>query len=182
MLASSLYPLASQLQLPLTPYVVAGYRFGQRVRRRWGLPAWHLGDDLIVPAGTSVASVGAGRVVWAAIRPGSPARRNWGGLVIIGHRRTDNQLSFYSLYGHLTSLVVTTGQEVAGGQPLGVVAAGLTPENGWWQKAHLHFAIYIGPWFHQVLPGYKRLWAPRTKMAWWAAPQKFIEQYNQRPV
>lgn len=173
-----LYPIPPRLALPLSSYVVNGYRFGERAAGRWWLPAWHLGEDIIIATGTPVVAIGAGQVLWSAIRPGSQRRRNWGGLVIIGHCRDGRQQPFYSLYGHITDLTVKVGEQTAAGQQLGVVAPGPSPANGWWQTAHLHFAVYTGPWFNQVLPGYKRLWRPGTKMAWWQPPQKFIEQYN----
>jgi murein DD-endopeptidase MepM/ murein hydrolase activator NlpD len=68
---------------------------------------------------------------------------------------------------------------VVGGQVIGVVAEGLTPENGWWKIPHLHFGIYVGPWRDSVLPGYKRFEEFRTKTKWWEDPSSFIEKYNQ---
>jgi len=162
------------LKLPITPYEVSGYRFGQRLRRRFILWATHLGDDIVAAAGTPVTAIGEGTVVWSEMRLGTPDHRNWGGVVIIRHD------SFYSIYGHITDLKVAKGDHVRGGQPLGAVAPGKTPENGMWATPHLHFAIYTGPWRENVLPGYARpddwlrLSPRRTRMAWWHNPQVFI--------
>ena len=162
------------LQLPLEPYQVGGYAFGERLRRRFGVPAVHLGEDVVAEPGTRVNAIGAGRVVLAKMLLGSEEKRNWGGVVIIQHQ------TFYSIYGHLKVLQVKSGEAVTGGQSLGEVAGSSTPENGWWKIAHLHFAIYTGPWQGQVLPGWwrpERFW--RTRLSWWHAPRAFIEEYTQ---
>lgn len=171
------------LSLPVLPYDVAGYRFGQRIRRRGFLWATHLGDDVVAAAGTPVSTIGQGEVVWSEMRLGSADKRNWGGIVIIKHE-PDSKF-FFSLYGHITAIRVKKGDRVQPGQLLGVVAAGNTPENGWWKTPHVHFAIYTGPWQERVLPGYARPddWlrlSPRhTRMKWWHNPQVFITRYNQ---
>lgn len=172
------YPTPSQLQLPVTTYQVSGYHFRQRIRRRIILWATHLGDDVVVPTGTPVVAIGAGEVVTAETRPGSEQKRNWGGLVILGHTDRHTQAAFFSVYGHLQDLQVRVGDMVQSGQQLGSIAAGRTPENGWWQIPHLHFGIYTGPWTGKVLPGYKRPEERRTKLRWWAEPQAFIADYN----
>lgn len=172
------YPIPTRLELPVEPYEVSGYHFGQRLRRRIILWATHLGDDVVQPAGTPVTAIGEGEVVWAEVRPGAPHKRNWGGIVIIGHLHHATGEPFYSLYGHLRDLTVTVGQAVSTAQTLGVIAESHTPENGWWQIPHLHFAIYTGPWNNQILPGYKRPEQFRTRVAWWQDPQEFINAYN----
>ncbi len=172
------YPTPAQLELPVQPYHVTGYHFAQKVRRKIVLWATHLGDDVVVSAGKPVSAIGAGEVVWAEIRPGKPDHRNWGGIIVIGHTHQKTGESFFSVYGHLRDLTVTVGQQINAQERLGVVAPGLTPENGWWQIPHLHFAIYQGPWQNTILPGYKRLEERRTKVRWWRNPQEFIEAYN----
>lgn len=180
---------------PVEPYALKDgyYRFGTRVRSRRILWARHLGDDIVAAPGTQVRSIGSGTVVWSGMRLGSEKKRNWGGLVIIEHTKSQvpmtndqsnpksqnqKQETFYSIYGHITDIAVSVGEKVNGGQRLGVVAAGLTPENGWWKIPHLHFAIYTGPWTGEILPGYKRFFDGRTKFAWWRDPASFIEEYN----
>lgn len=164
----------NKLIFPIEPYEIKPgvYRFGTRVRNRWILWAWHLGDDLVVSSGTPVKAIGEGEVVWAAVRPGSNQRKNWGGLIVLKHK------DFYSVYGHMKNLRIKVGDEVQPGQQIGEVAEGNTPENGWWQIPHLHFAIYTGPWAGEILPGYKRPFDGRTKFSWWRDPKSFIEEYN----
>lgn len=165
----------SKLIFPIKPYELKDgvYRFGTRVRSRWILWARHLGDDLVVPPGTSVRAIGAGEVVWADVRLGSIKKKNWGGLVVIKHE------DFYSVYGHMRNLTVKVGDKAQAGQVIGEVAEGNTPENGWWKIPHLHFGIYVGPWNSEILPGYKRPFDGRTKFAWWRDPKTFIEEYYQ---
>lgn len=173
------YPAPTSLALPIQPYGVDGYRFKQRLRRHIILWATHLGDDVVKPAGTIVTAIGEGEVVWAEVRPGTQQRRNWGGIVILGHTHHSTGEPFYSLYGHMRDLTVTVGQTISAGQPLGMIAEGDTPANGWWKIPHLHFAIYVGPWNNEILPGYKRTEQWRAKVAWWRDPQTFIQSYNQ---
>ena len=192
------YPVPRRLSLPVVPYAVSDeyWKFGDRVPRRWAPRARHLGDDVVVPAGTVVSAIGEGEVVLAETLPGSEKHRSWGGLVVVGHTislgpasissnspsgrgRNPVLLSFYSVYGHLRDLAVSKGDAVAGGRKLGEVAEGYTPQNGWWEQAHLHFAIYTGPWRGVVLPGYwrpERFW--QTQLRWWREPGGFIDNYN----
>jgi murein DD-endopeptidase MepM/ murein hydrolase activator NlpD len=171
--------MVTQLQLPVEPYRLTpeGRRFGEKVRRRvilWGV---HLGDDIVLPPGSPVKAAGAGEVVLARIFPGSEVHRSWGGLVVLRHNAKERV--FYTLYGHLKNLKVMPGNTVVAGQVVGEVAEGSTPDNGWWSTAHVHFAVYTGPWREGALPGY---WRPeqfwRTKLSWWHDPKYFIEEYN----
>jgi hypothetical protein len=65
------------------------------------------------------------------------------------------------------------------GEPIGFVGKDYTAENGWW-LAHLHFAIYTGPWDKKVLPGYWLVGDSRTQPEWWEVPSEFIENYNKK--
>ena len=167
---------------PIEPYKVDGYRFGQFVRSRVILFARHLGDDIIAPAKTPVRAVADGRVVWSEVRPGTEERRNWGGIVILAHKHKDTGHVFYTVYGHVTAIAVQKGDSVSRGQVVAAVAAGSTPQNGWWKQAHLHFGVYAGPWTGKVLPGYFRPFEGRTKVRWWEDPGPFLTQYGLAPT
>lgn len=176
------YPTPDTLQLPVTPYSTGDYyHFKTKVRSRGGYVT-HLGDDVVADAKTPVHAIGKGEVVYAAMRLGSPDKRSWGGLVVIGHTHRRRQTAFYSVYGHLHELHVKVGQMVGQGQVLGRVAPPLTADNGWWRTPHVHFGVYVGPWQSgMVLPGYKRWWQLwRTKLTWWEDPHTFITTYNQK--
>lgn len=181
------FPAPQKLQLPIEPYDVSGHRFGKIIRRWWILWARHLGDDVVVPPQTPVKAIGDGKVVWSQMRPGDELNRNWGGLIIIAHQchfkpQDKNNKTFYSLYGHLRDLKIKKDDQVHAGQPIGLVAEGYTPENGWWKTPHLHFSIYTGPWENEILPGYNRIEEFRTKTKWWRDPKQFITSYNRQEL
>lgn len=171
------YPAPSYLEVPLDKYELGAYRFGTWIRGRF-LPVMHLGDDAMGLPGTKVSALGDGEVVWSQMRPGSKEKKNWGGLVVIGHTHKKSQETFYSLYGHITEIQVKAGDKVHLGQKLGVIAPGQSPDNGYWKLPHLHFSIYVGAWHEQVLPGWWRIWQRRTWPWHWRNPQKFIKKYN----
>lgn len=173
------FPTPSSLQLPIDRYQVNGYTFGQRVRSRIILFARHLGDDVVCDAGTPVIAAGDGIVVASETRPGSQEKRNWGGLLVIGHRHKITGELFFTLYGHMRNLTKKIDERVMAGQELGIVALGHTPENGYWKLAHLHFGVYTGPWTGATLPGYARPFEGRTKFTWWADPRPYILKYNE---
>ncbi|MYR63295.1 peptidoglycan DD-metalloendopeptidase family protein [Streptomyces sp. SID625] len=92
---------------------------------------YHTGVDFLVPTGTSVHAVGAGRVVTAG----------WGGSygyqVVIRH--ADGR---YSQYAHLSAISVRAGQSVTAGQRIGRSGA-----TGNVTGPHLHFEVRTGPGF-----------------------------------
>lgn len=177
----SAYPTPLSLTVPIVPYDVTGYQFGQRLRRHLILWMTHLGEDIVAAPDTAVGCSGDGQVVYAGARPGSVTARNWGGLIIVGHMHRSTGQPFYTVYGHVYRVAVRVNDSVKTGQVIAHVAPGATPDNGWWQTPHLHFAIYTGPWTGAVLPGYWRLTRPwHTRRRWWLPPQKFIADYNQQ--
>ncbi|MGW1952979.1 transglycosylase family protein [Streptomyces sp. NPDC001920] len=105
-----------------TPYRKAGPNWSK---------GYHTGVDFPVPTGTSVQSVGAGKVVSAG----------WGGSfgyeVVIRH--SDGR---YSQYAHLSAISVKAGQSVGAGQRIG--RSGSTGNS---TGPHLHFEVRTGPGF-----------------------------------
>ena len=104
----------------ITPYHLAGSMWSS---------GYHTGVDFAASTGTTVKAVGPGTVVSAG----------WGGAygneVVIQH--SDGS---YSQYGHLSSLAVSAGQSVSGGQQIG-----LSGSTGNSTGPHLHFEIRTGP-------------------------------------
>jgi murein DD-endopeptidase MepM/ murein hydrolase activator NlpD len=178
----------SSLVLPVEPYTVSGHGFGDHIRRHFLLWAVHLGDDVLAEAGTPVKVVADGEVVWSETRRGRSEKKNWGGIVVVKSQipnskfQITNMTTFYSVYGHIADLKVKVGDKVTAGQAIGAVAMGNTPENGWWEKPHLHFGIYTGPWKDEVLAGW---WRPehwrRTKVKWWVNPREFLSGKIKEP-
>lgn len=148
-----------------------GWRFGEKLWRRGFLPAVHLGEDILAAEGEDIKAVLAGEVVFSRTLAGREDQRSWGGLVVLRHR------DFYSVYGHLTDLRVAARENVLAGAVLGKIAGGNTAENGWWEKPHLHWGIYTGPWRGEVLPGWwkiERWW--RTRLSWWQNPAELFSE------
>lgn len=174
------YPYTRKLIFPLTKYRVNGDRFKQDCTFKnvhWGI---HLGEDINRPSGTKVKCIGRGRVVYSALHAGTKKKGNWGNIIIIAHKRPKTKKIFFSLYAHLQKRLVKKGQSVALGQIIGTVGKANSPENGWWEDEHLHFAIYVGPWKKKVLPGYLKKGSKRTKVSCWKEPTKFINNYCAR--
>lgn len=90
---------------------------------------YHTGSDFQAASGTSVRSIGDGTVV-SAYWSGS-----YGNEVVIQHSD-----GMYSQYAHLSSLEVSTGQTVTGGQQIG-----LSGSTGNSTGPHLHFEVRTGP-------------------------------------
>lgn len=171
------YPHTHKLGFPLKKYHVNGARFGDDCCHKgvhWGI---HLGEDVICKSGTEVFSIGRGRVVYSKLHPGNSKKGNWGNVVIIAHKHPKTKKVFFSLYGHMGRVFVASGESVELGQKIGIIGKSNTPENGFWETEHLHFAIYVGPWKQKILPGYFKKEHQRTKLEWWESPSRFIESY-----
>jgi murein DD-endopeptidase MepM/ murein hydrolase activator NlpD len=171
------YRNTPKVQFPLEHYQVNGLPFGKRSVLDGVLWGIHLGEDIMVKAGTDVCAIGRGTVVYAAFHAGDAEKGNWGHVIIIRHRHPKRKQVFYSLYGHLGTSYKRIGDTVDIGEPLGFIGEGYTAENGFWE-AHLHFAVYTGPWQKHVLPGYWKDGDTRTRPEWWVVPSEFIANYN----
>ncbi|MFJ2110800.1 peptidoglycan DD-metalloendopeptidase family protein [Streptomyces sp. NPDC087850] len=89
---------------------------------------YHTGIDFVVPVGMTVRAVGPGTVVKAGVGV------SYGNEIVIRH---DD--GTYSQYAHLSSISVSEGQEVKGGQTVG-----LSGNTGNSTGPHLHFEIRTG--------------------------------------
>ncbi|MFF4242945.1 peptidoglycan DD-metalloendopeptidase family protein [Streptomyces sp. NPDC001822] len=90
---------------------------------------YHTGSDFQAASGTSVRSIGPGTVVSAGWSGA------YGNEVVIQHSD-----GMYSQYAHLSSLEVSAGQTVTGGQQIGL--SGTTGNS---TGPHLHFEVRTGP-------------------------------------
>ncbi len=104
--------------------------FGPRTDPITGQPAQHDGQDLIATGSTGAAilAASAGVVRVADSVDDSPAGR---------HVTIEHAGGIQTLYLHLASLTVTTGQHVTGGQPIGVEG-----NTGRSTAPHLHFEYH----------------------------------------
>lgn len=117
---------------PVVGRVSAGY-LNAAYRAFFGVP--HRGMDIVAPQGTPIVSAADGIVFLA--RDGGTFGYSY---VLIGHRN-----GYATLYGHLSSIAVSTGQEVQGGQLVG--SSGGTPgtygAGPMTTGAHLHFEVIL---------------------------------------
>ena len=89
--------------------------------------------------GANVHSIASGIVVWQGERPPTPQNpRNYGKIVFVEHR--PQFPGYVSLYAHLDSIHVQTGQNVDVLTSLGIEGA-----TGGNYTRHLHFAIWYCP-------------------------------------
>ncbi|MFI6283988.1 peptidoglycan DD-metalloendopeptidase family protein [Streptomyces sp. NPDC051018] len=103
-----------------TPYRASGSMWSS---------GYHTGVDFTASTGTSIRSIGPGTVVSAGWSG------SYGNEVVIKHADGN-----YSQYAHLSSLSVSAGQSVSGGQQIGL--AGSTGNS---TGPHLHFEVRTGP-------------------------------------
>jgi murein DD-endopeptidase MepM/ murein hydrolase activator NlpD len=88
---------------------------------------FHAGLDLAASSGVPVGAARAGLVVYAG-----PAG-SFGRLVVLSHGR-----SVETWYGHLSRLLVTTGEYVGRGRRIGLVGS-----SGRSTGPHLHFEVRV---------------------------------------
>lgn len=176
------YPYTQNLNFPFKEWKVNSYKF--RKSSSYDGVFWgnHLGEDCNVRAGTIIKTIGRGKVVYSALHaseksPKQGGHRNWGNIIIIAHKHPSRKV-FFSIYGHLGKRLVKKGDKVEEGQKIGRVARAWSRPNGWWEDAHLHLAIYFGPWRGKVLPGYWKEGNKRVRLENWVVPTDFIVKYQ----
>ncbi len=117
----------------------------------------HHGVDTQNPVGTQVQAIGHGEVVYAGDDLTIIFGRHldfYGNLVIIEHDYlAPNNERIYSLYGHLSRVMVATGQRVVAGEVVGAVGA-----EGVALGAHLHLEIRLGDPFDYNATVNPQLW------------------------
>jgi murein DD-endopeptidase MepM/ murein hydrolase activator NlpD len=180
--------IVTQFQSPFRDkkWEVNSYKFGEVCeyetesggKKNWGR---HLGEDCNVKAGTSVYPIAPGKIAYIGQHPGtSKDKRNWGGIVILGHWISNTE-ALYSLHGHLRlNEDLKRGQMVTTDDKLGTVAASLTPQNGWWEDAHLHLQVCLDPddlYRGGVLRGYAHDKAP-NRLEDHIAPSELFRRFK----
>ncbi len=114
------------LMWPCDGQVVSEY--GMETHPRFGTIIKNNGIDIRTEPGSKVRAVASGEVSFAGPLSG------FGNCIIIAHGD-----GFYTLYGHLESLLVTKGRRVGEGDAIGYIGETSTPEG-----AVLHFEIRKG--------------------------------------
>ena len=116
-----------RLDWPVRGSVVG--RFGPEKHPRWGTTTLNNGVDIEVPIGSAVHAVAKGRVDYTSEDFGA-----FGQIVILNHGD-----GYYTLYGHLSQIRTSVGQEVQPGQ---VIAQ--SGETGSLKGPILHFEVRKG--------------------------------------
>lgn len=109
---------------------------------QFGALAPHHGVEILNPTGTPVLAVEDGTVVVAGNDAHSeygPWENFYGNLVVLEHHLPGMEEPVYTLYGHLSTIMVRIGQVVRGGEPIGEVGA-----TGRAIGSHLHFEVRVG--------------------------------------
>jgi len=104
-------------------------RYGPEKHPRWGTVTLNNGIDIESPVGTPVRAVARGRVDYVSSDFGT-----YGEIIILNHGD-----GYYTLYGHLSGIGVTVGQEVTSGQTIG-----LSGDTGSLKGPVLHFEVRQG--------------------------------------
>lgn len=115
----------SQLARPSNGPITS--RYGYREHPVFGGQRFHAGIDFGAPNGAPVRSGEAGRVVSAGWRGG------YGNAIVIDHGG-----GLATLYAHLSSLGVSSGEQVSRGQTIGGVGS-----TGYSTGPHLHFEVRV---------------------------------------
>ena len=101
--------------------------FGPRVHPIYGSARQHQGIDLDGNTGDRVRAARSGEVILAGSRSG------YGNTIVIYHG-----LGYSTLYGHLNSIEVVAGEQVASGERIGTIGS-----TGLSTGPHLHFELRI---------------------------------------
>lgn len=91
----------------------------------------HGGTDIAAAAGTPILAVESGTVTIAGGYGG------YGNCVQISHGTLKDGATYETLYGHMSSIAVSVGQQVTKGQVIGYEGS-----TGWSTGAHLHFEVH----------------------------------------
>jgi septal ring factor EnvC (AmiA/AmiB activator) len=104
-------------------------RFGPEKHPKWGTTTLNNGVDISAPIGSAVRAVAKGRVDYVSEEFGA-----FGQIIIINHGD-----GYYTLYGHLSEIGVSVGQEVAAGHTIA-----RSGDTGSLKGSILHFEVRKG--------------------------------------
>ncbi len=117
----------TNLMWPVPGCNIITSRFGYRVSPTAGASSYHGGLDIGAQAGAAIVSAEAGTVILASPLGG------YGNCVMVDHGG-----GIVTLYGHMSSIAVSSGQYVSQGQTIGYVGS-----TGISTGPHCHFEIRV---------------------------------------
>ncbi len=117
--------------LPLYPYGSTGSNKDLRI---------HHGIDIANPVGVEVHAAGSGIVIWAGRGHHNQYESitAYGNTVVIEHDIGYQGKTIYTLYAHLSAILVEPGQRVETGQVIGLIGA-----TGQVSGPHVHFEVRV---------------------------------------
>jgi murein DD-endopeptidase MepM/ murein hydrolase activator NlpD len=143
---------------------------------------WHHGVDIQNPMGAPIMAVGDGVVARAGpddVLPFGPSLNFYGKAVLIRHNQELNGQPVYSLYGHVSKVLVRDGQPVTAGDVVAEVGQG-----GIALGPHLHLEIRVGGMTYGDVrnpdlwvrpdPGYGVVAGRVVDAQWYMVPQQLI--------
>lgn len=129
------FPFSEDAQRIIEP----SYRFGSTL---FGERMPHDGIEILNPLGTPVLAAADGIVYFS----GNDRSKKWGrytnlygNFIIIEHKFEEIEDKVYTMYAHLSELLVNEGEEVTANQVIGFVGA-----TGKAFTNHLHFEVRVG--------------------------------------
>jgi hypothetical protein len=137
------------LERPIAPTgrntIDPSYRYGDY---RHSTKLTHRGVDFLNSTGTPVLAAADGEVVVAGDdlnMPYGPRKNFYGNLVILGHDLPGYSEPIYTLYAHLSEVMVEVGDLVSAGDEIGLVGM-----SGGVPGSTLHFEVRVGENSYQV--------------------------------
>lgn len=118
-----------QLMWPSYCTLISSRKYGYYTHPITGQYKLHGGIDICASHGTAILAADGGTVVKSA----DGWNGGWGNYVMISHGN-----GLQTLYAHMSSRAVSTGQQVAKGQTIGYVGS-----TGMSSGAHLHFEVWL---------------------------------------
>ena len=115
------------LKWPVPSCSIITSRFGYRTSPTAGASTYHGGLDIGAGQGATIVAAGSGTVILASYNGG------YGNCVMINHGN-----GIVTLYGHMESISVSSGQQVSKGQTIGKVGS-----TGVATGPHCHFEIRV---------------------------------------
>jgi len=136
---TGVFPLQRPIAAPDQDTIDPSYRFGSSQGQQRDP---HHGVEFLNPLGTPVLAAQDGRVVVAGDDTRTlyaPYFNFYGNLVVLEHELPGVQQPVYTLYAHLSQVMVRQGQRVKSGQQIGAVGM-----SGSATGSHLHFEVRLG--------------------------------------
>jgi murein DD-endopeptidase MepM/ murein hydrolase activator NlpD len=119
-----------------TNFALFSYPFGSRGPLKDDPYRVHHGIDMPNPVGQTVRAAGSGLVLWAG--SGFQNTFSYGNVVFIQHDFGYRGQPLYTLYAHLSGVLVVAGQVVKAGDPIGLVGS-----TGRVSGPHVHFEVRL---------------------------------------